>query len=210
MNSNECGVVFLAGGQSSRMGVCKAELEFGGRPLLAHLVERMLARFPRAVVVAAPGQTLPPTAARRVDDDRPGEGPLAGMEVGLREICLPLACVVSCDLPFLNPAVAQHLLTLCDGYDAVVPEWEGRLQPLQAIYRTGIGPVLTGQLEAGRRRVTELLSQVRTRIVSAEELRPIDPDGWSFLNMNVPRDYQYALDRWAAWETRSGCGAQIG
>src|SRR5947209_13666879 len=103
--SDDCSVIFVAGGQSSRMGTSKAWLEFAGRPLLEHLVERMLAVFPEAVVVTAPGQDVPRTAARVVYDERPGEGPVAGIVVGLREVTRPLAFVSSCDVPFLNPAV---------------------------------------------------------------------------------------------------------
>ncbi|HTE19166.1 MAG TPA: molybdenum cofactor guanylyltransferase, partial [Armatimonadota bacterium] len=106
---HDCAAVFLAGGKSSRMGAPKAWLLFEGRPLLAHLVERMLAVCPEVVVVAAPGQELPETAARVVRDESPGEGPVAGLVVGLREVTRPLAFVTSCDVPFLDPALAAYL-----------------------------------------------------------------------------------------------------
>src|SRR4051794_12382999 len=110
--TDECTAVFVAGGQSSRMGAPKAWLEFAGRPLLEHLAERMLAVFPEAVVVTAPGQDVPRTAARVVYDERPGEGPVAGIVVGLREASRTLAFVSSCDVPFLSPAVARRLVEL--------------------------------------------------------------------------------------------------
>ena len=101
-------VIFVAGGQSSRMGTSKAWLEFAGRPLLEHLVERMLAVFPEAVVVTAPGQDVPRTAARVVYDERPGEGPVAGIVVGLREAPHPLAFGSSCDaLNFGSPSITR-------------------------------------------------------------------------------------------------------
>lgn len=192
----ECGVVLLAGGRSRRMGHPKAWLEFDGLPLLAHLVARMQADFPEVVVVAAPGQELPPTPARVVYDEHPGAGPLAGLEVGLREVKSPLAFVCSCDAPFLNPRVAAYLAGRAEACDAVVPEWEGRLQPLHAVYRTAMQPLLAAQLGSGHRRVLDLFDQVRTRVVPADELRALDPTGRSFLNMNSPEDYSKALRLW--------------
>ena len=197
----DCVAVFLAGGRSSRMGTSKAWLQFEGRPLLAHLVERMLAHCPEAVVVAAPGQDLPATPARVVRDETPGEGPVAGLVVGLREVARPLAFVTSCDVPFLDPAVAAFLVNAAEGFDVAVPEWEGRLQPLQAVYRTTVQPLLAQGLAEGRRRPVDLYERVRTRVVTEAELRAVDPEGRSFLNMNTPADYERARELWAEWKS---------
>lgn len=192
----DLGVVLLAGGESRRMGTPKAWLEFGGRPLLVHLVERLRPRFPEVVVVAAPGQELPPVPARIVYDEQPGEGPVAGLVVGLREVGRPLAFACSCDVPFLHPGLPDLLASLAGDSEVVVPEWEGRLHPLQAVYRTSVQPLLEEQLAAGRRRLMDLFDRVRTRAVGEAELRALDPEGYSFLNMNDPGDYAEALRLW--------------
>jgi molybdopterin-guanine dinucleotide biosynthesis protein A len=192
----DCSVVFLSGGKSSRMGRPKAWLEFDGRPLLAHLVERMLRVFPEAVVVAAPGQELPETAARVVFDESPGEGPVAGMVVGLKAVMQPFAFVTSCDVPFLDPNVARYLLGIARAGDVAVPEWEGRLNPLQAVYRTSVQPLLAAQLAEGRRRPVDLYDRVRTTIAREAELRALDPEGRTFLNMNTPEEYERAKALW--------------
>jgi molybdopterin-guanine dinucleotide biosynthesis protein A len=194
-----CGVLFLAGGRSSRMGTPKAELLFEGRPLLAHLVDRMLLHFPEVVVVAAPDQPLPDTPARVVHDERPGEGPVAGLAAGLKAIGQPLTFASSCDVPFLSADLAGFLVAQADGVDVVVPEWEGRLHPLQAVYRTRVQPLLEQQLAEGRRRPIDLFERVPTRVVSEAELRGFDPEGRCFLNMNTPADYERALELWPAW-----------
>jgi molybdopterin-guanine dinucleotide biosynthesis protein A len=152
--------------------------------------------FPEAVVVTAPGQAVPETPARVVHDENPGEGPVAGMVVGLREVTRPLAFVTSCDVPFLNPALALYLAEAARGADAAVPEWEGRLHPLLAAYRTSVQPLLQQQLAEGRRRPVDLFDRVRTVIEREEELRRVDPEGLSFLNMNTPQDYERAKQLW--------------
>lgn len=192
----DCGFILLAGGESRRMGRPKAWLEFGERPLLAILAERLLTRFPEGVIVAGPGQELPETPVPVLRDEYPGEGPVAGLAVGLRAVRQPLAFVTACDVPFLNPDVAQYLSSVAACYDVAVPEWDGRLHPLQAVYRTSVQPAAARQLAAGRRRLMELLDQVRTVTVPESELRQLDPEGRSFFNMNAPEDYLRALSLW--------------
>jgi molybdopterin-guanine dinucleotide biosynthesis protein A len=194
--STDCGFILLAGGESRRMGRSKAWLEFGGRPLLSILAERLLSRFPEGVIVAGPGQELPETPVPVLRDEHPGEGPVAGLAVGLRAVPHPLAFVVSCDVPFLNLDVAEYLANVAACYDLAVPEWEGRRHPLQAVYRTSVQPVLAQQLSGGRRRLMEVLDLVRTVVVPESELRALDPEGRSFFNMNTPEDYRRALSLW--------------
>jgi molybdenum cofactor guanylyltransferase len=194
---SDLGAVLLAGGKSTRMGTPKGWLEFDGRPLLQHLVDRLLTVAHEVLVVAAPGQDLPPTSARVIYDEAPGEGPVAGLAVGLREVGTPLAFVCTCDLPFLNPALAEYLANFPGEYDAIVPEWEGKRHPLTAVYRTATAqPVFARQLAEGRRRVTDALDHLQTRIVNEAELRHLDPLGHSFFNVNTPEDYAKAQDLW--------------
>lgn len=193
---DNCAVIFLAGGESRRMGHPKAWLEFAGRPLLAHLVERMEQIASEVLVVGAPGQPFPHTSARVVHDDFPGQGPLAGMAAGFRATTRPLALVSACDTPFLNPALADYLASQAHGYQAVVPEWEGRIHPLQAIYRTELHPLLEQRLSEGQRRAMDLLPLLRVRTVTDAEIRVHDPEGLCFLNMNSPDQYERALALW--------------
>jgi molybdopterin-guanine dinucleotide biosynthesis protein A len=194
-------VVILAGGRSSRMGRPKAWLDFGGVSLLQRIINRLEPTFSHFLVVAAPGQELPPIApsghpARVVHDERPGEGPLGGLVVGLRELpaCRSVALVLTCDVPFVSRTVAEYLVEASDGYDVVVPEWQGRLNPLQAAYRRTCQPLVAELFAAGRRRPVDLFDRVRTRTVREEEIRALDPEGLTFLNMNSPEEYERALE----------------
>ena len=205
----DCSALLLAGGQSSRMGTPKAWLPFAGRPLLVHLVERLEALAAEVLVVGAPDQSLPETAARVVTDATPGEGPLAGLAAGLQAATRPLACVASCDLPFLNPRVVEYLLSLADDVDAVVPEWEGLRNPLHAVYRTTLGIRAVELLGQGVRRPIALCDPDRTRIVSEAEIRRLDPEGRSFLNMNTPEEYIRALELWEQYYGPYGGSGRI-
>jgi len=187
----------LAGGKSSRMGTPKAWLRFDGEPLLGHVVRALGRLFDDVVVVAAPGQELPPTPAAVVRDDVAHQGPVGGLCYGLRSTRGEFSFVTSCDVAFLNPELIAHLVSRIADHDVVVPHWEGRLQPLHAVYRRSVLPLLEDQLARGELRPVQLFGRVRTCTVHEEAVRRLDPEGLSFLNMNTPADYEEASRRWA-------------
>jgi molybdopterin converting factor small subunit len=104
--------------------------------------------------------------------------------------------VTSCDAPFLNLQLIAHLLAQISDCDVVVPYWEERFQPLHAVYRTSVAPLLKNQLERGELRPILLYEKVRTRKIHEDEIRRLDPDGLSFHNMNSPQEYETALQLW--------------
>jgi molybdopterin-guanine dinucleotide biosynthesis protein A len=202
----DAAAVLLVGGRSSRMGRPKAGLLFDGEPLLAHLLRRLARAFPAIVVVRAPGQDLAIPSASVIgasslvvaEDRVTDQGPVAGICAGLAAVRQPLAYVVTCDVPFLDPGLGVWMVSLVEGYDVVVPEWEGRLNPLQAVYRTRVLPVVEAQLAEGRRRLMDLYERVAVRKVSEAEIRAHDPEGRTFFNMNTPEEYERALSLWGA------------
>lgn len=188
--------VVLAGGKSSRMGHPKALLPFGGEPLVVQVIRKLKPLFPDVVVVAAPKQDLPDLSATLVRDEVAYQGPVGGIRYGLGACRSAAAFVTSCDVPFLSLPLVSHLAARLPGHDVVVPHWEGRLQPLHAVYRRSVLPLLERQLERGELRPVFLFDKVRTLKLEEDEIRALDPDGWSFFNMNSPDDYERALARW--------------
>jgi len=193
---NNASAVILAGGKSSRMGRSKALLPFDGEPLIVHIVRALKSMFADAVVVAAREQDLPPLPATVVRDEVPYQGPVGGIYYGLRAAGGEFSFATSCDVAFINLPLISYLISHIVEYDVVVPYWQERFQPLHAVYRRSVLPLLKGQLERGELRPIFLYDKVRTRKVSEEEIRRFDPEGLSFLNMNTPADYQEALKRW--------------
>lgn len=196
--------VILAGGRSSRMGTPKALLPFDGEPLIVHLVRKLQPLFSRIVVVAAPGQELPGMPVTIVHDEVAHQGPVGGICYGLRAVEDAFAFVTSCDSAFLNTSLIAHLVSRIEHADVVVPRWDGRLQPLVAVYRTSLVPILEGQLAAGELRPVSLFERVRTQYVEEAEVRRFDPAGDSFFNMNRPEDYEEALRHWRGDATARG------
>jgi molybdenum cofactor guanylyltransferase len=188
--------IVLAGGRSSRMGTPKALLAFDGQPLIIHVVSTLQRLFGEVVVVAAPGQDLPPMPVTLVRDEVAHQGPVGGLCYGLRAATGDVCFVTSCDSAFLNPSLVSHLVSRIAEHDVVVPRWEGRFQPLHAVYRRSVLPLLEGQLARGELRPVFLFDKVQTLQIDEDEIRRCDPEGLSFFNMNTPEDYEEARKRW--------------
>jgi molybdopterin-guanine dinucleotide biosynthesis protein A len=189
--------VILTGGKSSRMGRPKALLPFDGEPLIAHILRGLKKVFAEAVVVAAPEQELPALPAVLVRDEVAYQGPVSGIYHGLRAASHDVCFVTSCDAPFLSLTLISHLISQIGDADVVVPYWQERFQPLHALYRTSVAPLLKDQLERGELRPIFLYDKVRTLKIHEDEIRRLDPDGFSMLNMNSPADYEAALQLWS-------------
>ncbi len=190
------------------MGTAKALLLFDNEPLIVHVVAALQCRFGEVVVVTAPGQDLPSLPVTLVSDDVAYQGPVGGIYYGLTAASSDAAFVTSCDSVFLNIDLISHLLSQISDHDVVVPHWEGRFQPLHAVYRRSVLPLLAGQLERGELRPVHLFDKVRLRRIDEDEIRRFDPDGSSFFNMNTPQDYAEALTRWSHLTGRRGRESQ--
>lgn len=188
--------IILTGGKSSRMGRPKALLPFGNEPLILHIVRTLERKFKQIIVVAAPDQELPVLSAKVVRDEVAYQGPVGGIYYGLRVATGTAAFVTSCDAAFLSLPLISFLKSKILNHDVVAPYWQDRFQPLQAVYRRSVLPLLKEQLERGELRPIFLYEKVRTYKVGEEEIRRFDSEGLSFFNMNSPEDYARALQLW--------------
>ena len=201
----DASAVVLVGGKSSRMGRAKALLPFAGEPLIVHVLRALKKLFGETVVVAAPNQELPELPAVLVRDQVAHQGPVSGIYHGLKAATKEVCFVTSCDAPFLNLRLIAELLAQISDCDVVVPYWQERYQPLHAVYRTSVVPLLKNQLERSELRPIFLYDKVRTRKILEQEIRRFDPDGLSLLNMNSPAEYEAALQLWKERNCISVC-----
>ena len=191
------------------MGRPKALLPFDNEPLIVHLVRSVKRMFAETIVVASPEQELPSLPAALVRDEIPYQGPVAGIYYGLNAASNEICFVTSCDVAFTNPSLISYLISLISNHDVVVPYWQERFQPLHAVYRRSVLPLLKAQLERGELRPVSLYDRVRTGKIDAEEIRRFDPDGLSFFNMNTPEDYAEALRVWGKCALTATCDVEL-
>jgi molybdopterin-guanine dinucleotide biosynthesis protein A len=192
------GAVILCGGESRRMGQPKAWLSFGPERMLQRVVRLVATVVEEVAVVAAPGQELPslPPSVIVARDPVRGRGPLQGLAAGLAAlpINVELAYATATDVPFLHTGWIQHLAELVGANELAIPYCQGYHHPLAALYRRAtVLPAIEALLSADRLRPVFLVDALRTRIVSEEELRKVDPRLGTLRNLNTPEDYRSAL-----------------
>jgi molybdopterin-guanine dinucleotide biosynthesis protein A len=198
--------VVLAGGASRRLGVDKALLQFDDGPLLCIVVKRLAQVCPRVLVAVdrADRYRHLGLAVDFVTDESPGLGPLAGLQAALRAGRMEHTLVVACDLPFLNPALLRHMAQLPRTYDALVPRWLGRWQPLHAVYARSCLAVVDKLLASGGGSMHDLLDRVQVQALDEDELRRLDPQGLSLINLNTPADVKRAQRLWRELRAAGG------
>lgn len=183
------GGIVLSGGKSRRMGVDKALLPYNGITLLEHVLGIVRAAAGETIVVADVADKYVLKAGTRVVGDLyPDTGPLGGIITGLTYAADEFNLVVACDMPFLQPALLKRLIEAVEGYDAAVPEINGRLEPLCAAYNKRATEKLWVMLESGELAVHKAVCTLNIVRIGEEELRCFDPELVSFSNWNTPDD----------------------
>lgn len=135
MKVDEVTGVVLAGGQSKRMGVDKASLVLGGKPMIAHAIDRLREVLPEVVVVAKDACRLDLPGVKVIADAAPDvAGALVGIHSALLAVKTPYAFVVACDMPYIQPELVRRMIEACHGCDALVPKIGAAIEPLFALY----------------------------------------------------------------------------
>ncbi|HLI82130.1 MAG TPA: molybdenum cofactor guanylyltransferase [Candidatus Binataceae bacterium] len=191
----EYSAIILAGGRSSRMARPKCDLQFGAGAMLDYIVAAMTAAFDDLVVAVAESRQYAweNVGARVIVDRVPHRGPVSALEQSLREIEFDRAFVCSCDVPFVSGGLARKLCDLLGAHDALIPQVDGRLQTLHAVYRKTCARVLAAMCANKENRLHDIVNFANVRIVPEEEMRALDPELLGFFNVNTPEDYQRAL-----------------
>lgn len=187
--------VLLAGGKSRRMGRDKRFLELNGRTLLDRAVSVFESLFEEVlIVVAEPTPELGGLRHRVVTDLIPGRAALGGLHAGLSYAAWPKVFAAACDMPFLSQPVIRRMVELAPHADAVIAQLADGLQPMHAVYSKGCLPYLERMARSGHLKLQDLCREpgLSVRLVSEEDLRGVDPQFLSFMNINTPADLEFA------------------
>ena len=187
------GAVVLAGGRSSRFGRDKLAEPMGGRPMLDHAIDAVLAVAQDVIVVTAPALARLdlPADVRSIADRVAFEGPLAGLATGLRGLAVDVdrAIVVGGDMPTLVPAVLDRLVAALERHDLAVLADAERPRPMPLAIRRGAGLAAADRLlGSGDRRLRALLDAIPTIAIPPAVWRLDDPDGATLRDVDVPED----------------------
>jgi molybdopterin-guanine dinucleotide biosynthesis protein A len=187
--------VILAGGKSSRMGQNKALMSLGGHRLIDRVVHVLRDIFADLLLVTNSPDIYADLEVPMVSDVFPEKGSLGGIYSAVVHAPALYCFVVACDMPFLQPSVIRYLVEQMVDNDVVIPDVHGEMQPLHAIYSKACLAPMRQRLDANRLKIIGFLSAVRVRIVSTGEMLALDPQLYTFQNLNTPEEFQAAEQR---------------
>jgi molybdopterin-guanine dinucleotide biosynthesis protein A len=180
--------VVLAGGLGRRMGgVDKGLQVLRGRPMVAHVLERLRPQVDALLINA--NQNLDAYAAlgapyeAHVIPDLIGgfAGPLAGLQAGLVAARTPLVLTVPCDSPFLPLDLVGRLRTASNANLAQIAVAKTGLQPhpVFALVRADVRDSLEAFLAGGGRKIDAWYAALAVVEV------PFDDEAAAFGNINT-------------------------
>jgi molybdenum cofactor guanylyltransferase len=185
----EIPAVILAGGEGTRIGGRKAHVRLGGRPLVAHVIDRLAPQAGPLALNAGPEAGLEGLGLAVLPDAVPGQGPLGGILVAMRwagEFGAERVLTAAVDTPFLPADLVQRLA----GADAraayaVTP---GGPHATTGLWSVDLAPGLELALDDGARKVRDWTEAVGAVGVSFE-------DEAAFFNVNTQADLAAAERR---------------
>jgi molybdopterin-guanine dinucleotide biosynthesis protein A len=181
--------VILAGGRNSRMGGRdKAFLRVDGETVFARTLAVLRRCFSHVLVVSNTPEKYVDYAVDVTRDELVGLGPLGGLHAALGRVPTPYAFVTACDMPFLREETIRYLVSRLDEQDAIVPEWDGDIEPLLAVYSTGLRTQIADAAAGGVVAVRDFLPRIEVDYVPQAEMARVAGAEESFRNVNTPED----------------------
>ncbi|MBI4849067.1 MAG: molybdenum cofactor guanylyltransferase [Nitrospirae bacterium] len=213
-----CTGVILAGGENKRMPVLKAFIEVEGKKTVERNLRIMKRLFGETFIITNQPELYSYLGVPLFGDVYDVRGPMTGIFTALLNSSNQWVFVSACDMPFINPALIRFMaderynpacLSMmsdeergnfdpaqeADIYDVVVPVVNHRAEPLFAFYSKKALSSLEQFILSGKKGIKDFLlnRSKRVKYITTEEIKGIDPEAKSFINLNTPEDVELYL-----------------
>ena len=152
--------LILAGGKAMRMeGANKALIPFLSRPMISHVIERLLPQVDDIIINA--NQEVEAFSSFNLtvlSDEVTGyAGPLAGLHAGLNDSQQDWVLCVPCDSPLLPKNLAERLMQAAKEENAniAIAKTDVQNHPVFCLCKKSLAADLASYLHDGGRKVTE-------------------------------------------------------
>ncbi len=178
------------------MGADKGLALLQGKPLVAHVAERLATVVDEVIVVVSTEDQAKGYRSYGllvVADAFPSESPIVGAYTGLAVARGGFTFIAGGDQPLLNPRVVELLFDEAEGHDAATPYWpNGWVEPLNSAYRTERAAAAALQLvKSGENRLRRLIDSLPdARRVPIDDIKAIDPDLRTLMDVDTPEEFE--------------------
>jgi len=186
----------LAGGENTRFPGPKAFIEIGGRKIIEKALSVLKGIFGEVVISTNEPERYFYLGVPLIGDVYNVRGPMTGIFSVFAATRTPEVFTVACDMPFINPelikALTEKIRPRFDAppFDAVIPVWKGRPEPLFALYSASCAPKMETRILEGRTGLQDFLSEINVLYMDEGQVGAIDSAGRSFININTPGDME--------------------
>ena len=189
----------LSGGENKRIPVLKGFLSIEGRPIIERSIDVLRKVFDRVVISTNMPERYFSLGMPLVGDIRKEKGPMIGILSVLVATGEDAIFVVACDMPFINEKLIRYMVekhrTECTeqgagNYDATIPVFRSYKEPLFGIYARSAVQRMESLIGNGQRSLADMLAHLRVKYIAEQEVRAVDPEGESFVNINTMEDYE--------------------
>jgi molybdopterin-guanine dinucleotide biosynthesis protein A len=186
--------LILAGGGARRMGGGdKALLPLAGRPLLAHVIDRLAPQVgPLALGANGDPARFAGFGLAVVPDGEPGQGPLGGLLAGLdwaASLGAPALVTAAVDTPFLPRDLVARLRAAAGPAGIAIAAADGgdgpERHPTAGLWPVALRAALKADLATGERRLGAWAAARGCALARF-------PDAAAFFNVNTPSDLVHA------------------
>lgn len=186
----------LAGGENRRFPVLKSFVKINGVAVIEKNISLLKMMCNEAFISTNSPELYFRQQVNMFGDIFPAMGPMSGIHASLLNAKNENLLITACDMPFLNENILsfickKHLeVTESIPYDATIPIYNKKRQPLCGIYRKTALPFLEKNLLEGKNSMSLFLMEIKTNFINEAEIKEIDPYGNSFVNINTIEDYE--------------------
>lgn len=127
-------------------------------------------------------------------DRHPGRGPIEGFARGFEMAHGDMVLVAPCDAPLIRASLYRLLRESVQDHDAAVPRFDV-LDPMRGVYRRSSVLRLLVIAQESIPSPSALVDRLATVFIGQDEIRTVDPDLSSFLDVNTQEDLVDILQR---------------
>jgi molybdopterin-guanine dinucleotide biosynthesis protein A len=180
--------IILAGGKSSRFGRDKCKTIYNKKLLIQFSIEA-IKPFVSEILISSNNYDLEFLGYKIIQDTFVNCGPIGGLYSCLKHSKTEKNIVIPCDMPYITTDLLQYLIYNSDNFDAVVPVFYQKIEPITAIFSKNILPIIENQIKHKNYKILSLLNLIKTHFITIDEKLPFYTSKL-FKNINYLNDLE--------------------
>lgn len=193
MRDKDYTAILLSGGNSTRMGVDKQELNYNGIYIMDTIVNNLSIHFDEIIIVSNQTDFFDNRYSDNsniiiTSDIIKGKGPMIGLYSGLLQSTKENNLLLACDMPYFSHEYIDFLKSK-PYHTALVRKKGEYFEPFFSFYKKRLTTSLENYIKSGKKSLNGFIESINPTIIDEKQLMDIKDIDKIFRNMNYPRDW---------------------